>query len=116
MYLTDKALAITQRLVLKNPTGPLLLNTDGGQWTGEAVNCRFQRIRDKIGVKYSLYALRHSFCTFALEAGQLDAVTVSMLMGHRDTTMISRHYSHLGQRTEYMRQAASKAKGLSASA
>ncbi len=116
VYLTDKALAITQRLVVKNPTGALLLNTDGAAWTGAAVNCRFQRIREKLGVKYSLYALRHSFCTFALEGGQLDAVTVSMLMGHRDTTMISRHYSHLGQRIEYMRQAAAKAKGLNVSA
>ena len=80
VYLTDKALAITQRLVLKNEAGPLLLNTDGVKWTGAAVNCRFQRIREKLGVKYSLYALRHSFCTFALEAGQLDAVTVAVLM------------------------------------
>lgn len=63
------------------------------------------------GDRYSLYSIRHSFCTFALSAGRLDAVTVAMLMGHRDTTMISRHYSHLAQRPEYMRDAARKAKG-----
>jgi integrase len=62
------------------------------------------------GVKYSLYAFRHSFCTEALETG-LDAVTVSVLMGHRDTAMISRVYSHLTERTQHLRDAARKARG-----
>ncbi len=62
------------------------------------------------GTKYSLYAFRHAFCTEALVNG-LDAVTVSVLMGHRDTTMISRHYAHVCQRTEHMRAAARKARG-----
>jgi len=60
------------------------------------------------GTKYSLYAFRHAFCTEALENG-LDAVTVSVLMGHRDTTMISRVYSHVHQRHEHMKQAANRA-------
>jgi integrase len=63
-----------------------------------------------LGTKYSIYALRHAFCTEALENG-IDAVTVSVLMGHRDTTMIARHYAHVGQRTEHMRQAANRARG-----
>ena len=62
------------------------------------------------GTKYSLYAFRHAFCTEALENG-LDAVTVSVLMGHRDTTMISRVYSHLTQRQEHLRDAANRARG-----
>jgi integrase len=62
------------------------------------------------GTKYSLYAFRHAFCTEALENG-LDAVTVSVLMGHRDTTMISRVYSHLTQRQEHLRDAANRVRG-----
>ncbi|HYT90303.1 MAG TPA: site-specific integrase [Gemmataceae bacterium] len=62
------------------------------------------------GTKYSIYAFRHAFCTEALENG-IDAVTVSVLMGHRDTTMIARHYAHVDQRTEHMRQAARKVRG-----
>jgi integrase len=62
------------------------------------------------GIKYSLYAFRHAFCTEALENG-VDAVTVSVLMGHRDTTMISRVYSHLTQRQEHLRDAANRARG-----
>lgn len=110
VYLTDKALAITKRVMVKNPTGPMLRNTDGIKWCGSSVNCRFQRIRDKLGVKYSLYAFRHAFVTGALISG-LDAVTTSVLAGHRDTTMIARHYSHLTQRPDFLRKAANQAKG-----
>ncbi len=62
------------------------------------------------GTKYSLYAFRHAFCTEALENG-VDAVTVSVLMGHRDTTMIARHYAHVHQRQDHMRAAANRARG-----
>lgn len=72
----------------------------------EAVN----RLAYELGTKYSIYAIRHAYCTEALESG-LDAVTVSVLMGHRDTTMISRVYSHIDQRHRHMRDAANRAKG-----
>lgn len=62
------------------------------------------------GPKYSLYTFRHSWCTLALERG-LDAVTVSVLMGHRDTTMISRVYSHLMQRRDHLRDAVRRVAG-----
>jgi integrase len=60
--------------------------------------------------RYSLYTFRHSWCTHALERG-VDAVTVAILMGHRDTTMISRVYSHLTQRRDHLRDAVRKAVG-----
>lgn len=68
------------------------------------------RLAWKHGTKYSLYSMRHAYCTEALERG-LDAVTVSVLMGHRDTTMISRVYSHLDKRHAHMSEAARRAKG-----
>jgi integrase len=160
VYLTDRVLAITMRLMAENPVGPLFRNSEGNPWCVSSVKCRFQHFRDQVGrrklialglmppklkmltaverqepgkreghhravmerrraikalakkhgVKYSLYAFRHAYCTSALESGELDAVTVSVLMGHQDTTMISRHYSHLTQRTEHMRDAAKKAR------
>ena len=61
------------------------------------------------GTRYNLYAIRHSYITEALVRG-IDAVTVSVLAGHRDTTMISRHYSHLTERHDYLTIAAKKAR------
>jgi integrase len=107
IHLTDHAFEISQRLALKHPTGPLFRNTDGLPWTPFSLNCRWGRIKKKLGKKYSLYSLRHSFCTDALERG-LDAVTVAVLMGHRDTVMISRVYSHLTERTDHLRKAVNR--------
>jgi integrase len=79
----------------------------------QAVRRRRQEIKDlakRHGTKYSLYSFRHAFVTEALVNG-LDAVTVSVLAGHRDTTMISRHYSHLTQQLGHLREAARKARG-----
>jgi len=161
VYLTDKALEITERLTVQHAEGPLFRNSDGEPWTAYAVNCRFCRLRLAIGKKrmkqkgihvpkiprlpakqrqdptalaqqkerlrerrkqinrlaeaqaekVALYSFRHSWCTDALESGELDAVTVSVLLGHRDTQMISRVYGHLLQRTDHLRQAVRKARG-----
>lgn len=58
----------------------------------------------------SLYALRHSWATHALERG-VDALTVSVLMGHRDPSTLAKVYQHLAQNPIYLLDQASKAVG-----
>ena len=58
----------------------------------------------KLGTKYALTAIRHSYCQRLLEAG-VDSVTVAALMGHVDSVMVSRVYSHMGQATDHLRSA-----------
>ena len=41
------------------PCGPLFRNTQGVPWTTDATNCRFQTLKVRLGVKYSLYAASH---------------------------------------------------------
>jgi integrase len=63
----------------------------------------------KLGTKYALTAIRHSFATRLLEAG-VDHLTVSALLGHADGSMVlSRTYSHLGEKTDFLREALLKA-------
>ncbi|MCA9058958.1 MAG: tyrosine-type recombinase/integrase, partial [Planctomycetaceae bacterium] len=50
---------------------------------------------------YCLYALRHSFATNALRAG-LDGLTVAILLGHRDVSMLARVYQHLSHEPEHL--------------
>lgn len=94
VHLTDRAMAITQRLVMKHPTGKLLRNENGVPWTRHAVSCRFLRLKRKIGEKLCLTNFRHSFCSHALMHG-VDGVVVSKLMGHSSTRMIETVYGHL---------------------
>ncbi len=94
VYMTDNAMAIIRRLVLRHPEGKLFRNTDGRNWTTDAVNCRFHRFVSKLDVRYSLYAIRHTWITRMLEAG-VDSLTVAFLAGHKDPSMLAKHYAHL---------------------
>jgi integrase len=49
VYLTDKALEITTRLMKQHRQGPLFRNTNGKPWTTDAVNCCFTALRNRMG-------------------------------------------------------------------
>ncbi len=110
VYLSDRALEITERILNSNPEGPIFRNKDGNPWTPYSVNCRFFRLKKKLGTKYCLYLFRHSFATRMLESG-LDPITVSVLMGHKDTTMLARVYQHLSHNPDNLLQQIRKAAG-----
>ncbi|MCH8243367.1 MAG: hypothetical protein IH897_12280, partial [Planctomycetes bacterium] len=151
VYLTDRALEITRRLMLRYPEGTLFRNSKGEPWKTAAVNCAFVRLQVRMGKhlmeqqgidvnedeiqtrmkslkpeakikggvrrkreaelrheakrkltdkvacslapKYSLYLLRHSWATHALERG-VDALTVAILMGHQDPSTLAKVYQH----------------------
>jgi integrase len=52
----------------------------------------YKRARE-LAPRYSLYALRHSWATNALKRG-VDPLTVAILMGHQDPSMLARVYQH----------------------
>jgi integrase len=64
----------------------------------------------KLGTKYALTAIRHSFATRLLEAG-VDHITVAALLGHVDATMLARVYQHVGDRTDFLRAELLRATG-----
>jgi integrase len=101
VYLTEAALEITKRRMLKFPEGPIFRNTKGRPWTASSVSCRFDRLRKKLGIKYCLYNFRHSFATRLLEAG-VDALTVAILLGHADVSMLGKVYQHLSHSPQYL--------------
>jgi len=101
VYLSAKAVEICKRLMTKHPAGNLFRNVDGKPWTPDATNCRFQRIKKSKGVKYSLYALRHTWINRMLLKG-VDAFTVAILAGHSDPSMLAKHYAHLSQAPEFL--------------
>ena len=74
----------------------------------EAKSKLFGRMARKVAPRYSLYALRHSWATNALKRG-VDSLTVALLMGHKDPSMLARVYQHLSHSPEHMRDQARRA-------
>lgn len=108
VYLSDKALAITKRLVKEHPEGKLFRRQDGEAWGRHDVHQHFGRLKKKLGMKYRLYDFRHTFITNGLKNG-VDPVTMANLVGHVDLKMIHEIYNHTMQDTNFMRKAAKRA-------
>jgi len=109
IYMTPEAKAIVARLAKENPLGVVFRNSKGTRWTKDTIKCRLTRIAKKVGFRVIAYGARHSWATNALVDGGVDPISVAHLMGHRDTTMVSRVYSHIAKNSNYFRTQAIKA-------
>ncbi|QDT13489.1 tyrosine-type recombinase/integrase [Planctomycetes bacterium K23_9] len=74
----------------------------------EAKQKLFRKMAYAAAPRYSLYSLRHSWATNALKSG-VDALTVALLMGHRDPAMLARVYQHLSHSPDHMLEQAIRA-------
>ncbi len=111
IFLSPDAKAIIDRLAKKHPTGTLFRNSRGAPWTKDAIKCRLNRMSEKLKFRVIAYGARHSYATNALVSGNVDPVSLSHLMGHKDTAMVSRVYSHLAKNPDFLREQARKAVG-----
>ena len=105
IFLPDDATIIIKRNMCD--VGPLFRNTKGRPWTKDSINCRFQRLAKKLSFPACAYGIRHSFATEGLKKG-IDSLTLAQLMGHSDTSMLSKHYAHLSRNPEYLRDSVRK--------
>jgi integrase len=91
-------------------SGPLLRSRKGMPWKPRGIVEALRRLRRKTGVRAIAYGYRHTFATDALVNGVPDA-QVAALLGHSGTTVLHRHYSHLGARAQAMRDALARVRG-----
>jgi integrase len=106
--LNQAAQEIVGRLAIKTPEGPLFRNRRGDPWTMSALNqcC----IKLKLDFEFFPYVLRHSWITDALLRG-VDPMTVSILAGHRDASMVMKVYGHLAQQDSFLEEKLKQATG-----
>jgi len=107
IYLTPAALEICRRWAKKYPQGPIMRNTRGRAWTKDSINCRFTRLKKKLGKRVFAYALRHSYATQGLIDG-VDSVTLSQLMGHSDVSTLAKNYAHLSKNQQFLKSQAER--------
>lgn len=101
-----EAMDAAQRRAAEVGAGLLFPGSDGKPLTIQALGRRLTTIANRAGLKgATLYGYRHGYATEALKRGVPDA-HVAALLGHQDTNMIHRHYSHLSQNAAVLRAAA----------
>lgn len=108
IYLCEEAEGIVRRLAEQYPEGKLFRNTQGRPWVPDATNCRFRTLARKIGRKVCLTDYRHSLATRLL-AQKVDSLTVAILLGHADPTMLAKVYAHINHEHSYLLEAVRKA-------
>lgn len=107
IFLTPDAINILEPLM--GQSGPLFRNSLGNPWTKDSIKCRLTRITKKVGFRVIAYGVRHSYATNAL-IRSVDPVSLSHLMGHKDTRMIN-NYAHLNQNQGFLKRQAKAAAG-----
>jgi integrase len=100
--LSSVVVDICKRLAKKYPEGPLFRTKKGEPWNPTKLASRILWYKKKIGVDVIAYGYRHTVATELLEAGVPDA-QVAAILGHGNTAMIYRHYSHLGSKMTQLR-------------
>ena len=110
IHLTPVMQRLVRFLHRKSMSKYVFVNCHGKKWTTNAVRLQMKRLRTKLGLRDNLcaYEIRHAFGTYGILNG-VDIATLAELMGHRDTTMISRVYGHLAEQTEHLAAAVEKA-------
>jgi site-specific recombinase XerD len=112
-YLTPAVVELSRKLVGMYPEGPLFRGPRSKRgFTRNGVRCRFRNLRARLPHLRGViaYAYRHSFATDALTRG-VGIAQVADLLGHTSTDVVMRHYQHLRERTDHLRQAAVRATG-----
>jgi integrase len=106
VYLTPSLVELCRGLAAKFPDGPLFRDQWGRPYGWCGLSKRLAWLREKLGLPATItvYGYRHTFATDALSQGVPDA-QVAELLGHAGTTMLHRHYSHLGEKAEALRGA-----------
>ena len=111
VYLSPCLQTLTKILTAhRNTDQPLFMQENGRPWAKDTVSKRFARMRERIGLsdEVVIYSYRHTFATDALIA-EIPIATVSTLLGHTDTRMVSRVYGHLDQVSGHLIEATARA-------
>jgi integrase len=108
VLLNDDALDLTRRAVVRaGGDGRLFRNRKGKPFSVSWIASKCRRLATKTGIRFFLYALRHSWITDMLMLGT-DVCTVAQLAGN-SPEMVMNVYNQLGLNQTHLRAALAKA-------
>ena len=92
---------LVSTLAVRRTSAGQLIDKRPSELRAEAKRKVIERRAVGLAPRYSLYALRHSWATRALQQG-IDSLTVGILMGHKDPSTLGRVYQHLGMNPRHL--------------
>jgi integrase len=105
IFLPPAVVEMCKRRAEAHPTGPLFRNNKGRPLSPDRLRNWLFKTRRRLELgRITPYGYRHGFATDALVNGVPDA-QVAELLGHQGTTILHRHYAHLGAKAEALRTA-----------
>jgi len=109
VYLSPCLQTLTRIAAHGRTKGPLFKPNPERGWQYSDMRRRFERLRKRRNVDKQcvLYSFRHTWITDTMIAG-VDVATVAEMAG-TSIQMIERHYGHLSQRSDHLKEAAVKA-------
>lgn len=111
IYAGPQAMDVLRDQIQRHTTGALFRGQRGEQLSIQAIVTRFLRLSEKLGRSVTAYHFRHTFITRALLAGTPDT-HVAAMVGHSNTTMIHKHYSHVAQQSSVLLGQAARLEGV----
>ena len=110
IYLTPLALELAKAYAIGKKSGPLFRSPRGRRWLPANFHRHFVTLARRTGKRFRFGHLRKGYATQALING-VDVITLSHLMGHKDTAMLAKHYAKVHKNTRHMAESALRAKG-----
>jgi integrase len=109
LYIPDDLVPLARELMTKRPEGPLFRTERGKLYTKSAICARFRTIKmaaNRAGTpvrnQITAYSFRHALVTRWIELDRPLAKLCELL--NTSEAMVRKHYSHLFQQTETLRQ------------
>jgi integrase len=108
VHLTPPAVELSARLARRYSTGPLFRTRRGAAWTSDNLKSTIAYWARRAGLTGIFpYGYRHTLAT-GLLLGGVPETDVAAVLGHANTAMLHKHYSHVGSRTQHLREALSR--------
>jgi integrase len=102
VWLPPQMIDMVERLNKQWHVGPIFRGRTGKPYTGDVVTMSMFKLRQRLKEKgielpegLTVYGLRHSFATNFVKQHPDKLEYLRELLGHRDLTMIRKHYNHL---------------------
>jgi integrase len=98
VHLTAEGVKFFDSLTIGKAAGDLLFakDRDGSAWgTSHQIPHMAAAAKRAHLAHVNFHALRHSFASHLMEQAEVPLMVIALALGHKDTTMVQKHYGHL---------------------